>query len=86
MEFYDRVDSGTYPSNGFSFLNGWIAAIQNAQSTTQQLGMYINYADPTLNASQAHAAYWLDHYSRLSTIKTAFDPNKLFSNPQAINS
>ena len=26
-EFYDRVDSGTYPPDGFSFLDGWVNAI-----------------------------------------------------------
>lgn len=29
-EFYDRVDSGSYPSNGFSFLNGWVASLTGA--------------------------------------------------------
>lgn len=29
-EFYDRVDSGSYPSNGFSFLNGWVQSALNA--------------------------------------------------------
>jgi hypothetical protein len=23
MQFYDRIFSGTYPSNGFQFLDGW---------------------------------------------------------------
>ena len=85
MEFYDRVQSGAYPSNGFSFLNGWVDAIEKAQGTGP-LGMYINYADPTLSAETAHKVYWPNTYDRLSSIKTAYDPKKLFMNPQAINS
>jgi hypothetical protein len=29
-EFYDRVNSGSYPSNGFSFLNGWVDTVVQA--------------------------------------------------------
>jgi hypothetical protein len=32
-EFYDRVDSGSYPSNGFSFLNGWVQSALNASTS-----------------------------------------------------
>lgn len=31
-EFYDRVDSGTYPTGGQSFLNGWVGSILNAST------------------------------------------------------
>ncbi|OCL01673.1 Glucooligosaccharide oxidase [Glonium stellatum] len=83
FQFYDRVDSGTYPSNGFPFLNGWVGSITSAMPNTT-FGMYINYADSSLTADQAHTAYWLDHYPKLTTIKMAYDPKKVFSNPQAI--
>lgn len=82
-EFYDRVDSGTYPLNGFSFLDGWVDAITRTMNTTT-FGMYINYADPTLNATQAHTAYWLQHYDRLVSIKQTWDPDRVFENPQAV--
>jgi hypothetical protein len=82
-EFYDRVDSGSYPSNGFSFLNGWVNSIQTAMPTTT-FGMYINYADTSLTMAQAHSQYWLTHYPQLAQIKKAYDPNQVFSNPQAI--
>ncbi|KAF4635639.1 hypothetical protein G7Y89_g2458 [Cudoniella acicularis] len=82
-EFYDRVNSGSYPSNGFGFLNGWVAAITDTMKTTT-FGMYINYADPSLSATQAQNAYWLNHLSTLATIKKEVDPKNLFSNPQAI--
>ena len=82
-QFYDRVFTGKYPDNGFSFLDGWVDSIRNTMNSTT-FGMYINYADPTLSATEAHRFYWLDHYNRLSSIKESYDPNQLFSNPQAI--
>lgn len=85
MEFYDSSLFGDYPSDGFSFLNGWVDAIEQAQGK-EQIGMYINYADPTLTTAEAHHLYWLDNYERLSRLKDEFDPNKVFMNPQAVNS
>jgi hypothetical protein len=85
FELYDAVFGGSYPSNGFSFLNGWVDSVTDAQPDTK-LGMYINYADTTLSASQAHQYYWLDHYSTLANIKSVWDPKNLFTNPQAVGS
>ena len=82
-EFYDRVDSGTYPANGFSFLNGWVNAITGTMNATT-FGMYINYADTSMNATQAHKAYWLQNYARLVSIKQSIDPGRVFENPQAV--
>jgi len=58
-EFYDSVYSGSYPSDGLSFLNGWVSTITDTMADTQfsPVGMYINYADPTLTADEAHTAY-----------------------------
>jgi hypothetical protein len=33
-EFYERVDGGSYPSGGQSFLNGWVASAMNASMFT----------------------------------------------------
>lgn len=82
-QFYDPVFGGTYPANGFAFMNGWVDAVRTAMNTTT-FGMYLNYADTSLSASEAHSAYWLDHYDRLATIKRKYDPTQLFSNPQAV--
>lgn len=27
LQFFDRVNTGSYPADGFSFLNGWVASI-----------------------------------------------------------
>ncbi|RDL41053.1 FAD-binding protein [Venustampulla echinocandica] len=82
-EFYDRVTNGTYPSDGFSFFNDWVATITNTMNPSG-VGMYINYADPTLTTEEAQHYYWLDHYSRLEDIKKAYDPTNIFSNPQSV--
>ncbi|KAL2063766.1 hypothetical protein VTL71DRAFT_5571 [Oculimacula yallundae] len=82
-EFYDRVYSGSYPSNGFSFLNGWVSSITSTMNTTQ-FGMYMNYADPTLSTNDAHNFYWLKHYDALTKVKKAYDPKNVFSNPQVV--
>jgi hypothetical protein len=55
-EFYDRVYSGNYPSNGFNFLNGWVETITGTMNETT-FGMYVNYADPTLSLDEAHKYY-----------------------------
>jgi hypothetical protein len=57
-EFYDRT-SETYPADGFDFLNGWVATITDTMKDTKYspFGMYINYADTTLSAEEAHTHY-----------------------------
>lgn len=85
FELYDRVlNNVTYPVGGQSFLNGWVETVKATYPGT--LGMYINYADPGLSKSEAHTEYWLDNYDRLSAIKTKYDPNEVFMNPQSVNS
>ncbi|KAF2839642.1 Glucooligosaccharide oxidase [Patellaria atrata CBS 101060] len=83
-EFNSLVFPGeTYPENGIPFLNDFVGTITETMKN-ETIGMYVNYADPTLTAEQAHKVYWLDHYERLAEIKEALDPGKLFENPQAI--
>jgi hypothetical protein len=60
-----------------------VNAITETMNTTT-FGMYINYADTSLNAPQAHTAYWLQHYDRLASIKQTVDPGRVFENPQAV--
>jgi Berberine and berberine like len=85
FELYDRVPvNATYPAGGESFLNGWVETVKDTYPGT--LGMYINCADPGLSKNEAHTEYWLDNYDRLSAIKTKYDPNEVFMNPQSVNS
>jgi hypothetical protein len=85
MQFYDRVYSGAYNPTWFSFLNGWIKAISDA-SPGVNFGMYINYADTSLSAADAHSHYWLGHYDRLVGIKKVYDPKRVFEGPQLVGS
>lgn len=82
-EFYDRQNYGTYPSNGFDFLNGWVKAFTN-NLTPAQWGMYINYADPTMNQTEAQTNYYRDSLPKLQQIKAQVDPTQLFYYPQSI--
>ncbi|PGH17477.1 hypothetical protein AJ79_01077 [Helicocarpus griseus UAMH5409] len=87
MQFYDRIPNNeTYPEDGEKFLNGWVSAVQEAQGNADSIGMYVNYADTTLGAEEAHHFYWLDHYEKLNELKSQYDPNKVFLNPQAVGS
>jgi len=83
FELYDRVANNVaYPAGGQKFLNGWVDTVQDTYPGT--LGMYINYADPELNATQAHNQYWLGNYEKLTDIKKKYDPNEVFMNPQSV--
>ncbi|CAJ2503972.1 Uu.00g113660.m01.CDS01 [Anthostomella pinea] len=85
IQFYDRVYSGTYPTTGFALLDGWVAA------TTAQLpddgadwGMYINYADTSLDRGAAQRLYYGENLPELQRLKALYDPGELFFYPQSI--
>ncbi len=82
-ELYDRVGFGSYPANGFSFLNGWADAFTKNLNESQW-GMYINYADPTMTRDYAQQVYYRGSLPRLQKIKAAVDPKQVFDYPQAI--
>ena len=83
IQFYDRQYSGAYPSNGYSFLDGWVANV-TAALTPADWGMYINYADSSLNRTTAQNVYYGASLPRLQRIKAAVDPKELFYYPQSI--
>ncbi|AEO62186.1 uncharacterized protein THITE_2106069 [Thermothielavioides terrestris NRRL 8126] len=83
-EFYDRVYFGSYPSNGFSFLDDWVNIFTSGLNTTQW-GMYINYADPAMSRAQAEEVYYRQNLPRLKQLKKQLDPTQLFDYPQAID-
>ena len=79
----DTVANGTYPADGFNFLNEMVESITETMKDAT-FGAYYGYVDPELTPREAHRAYWLDHYKRLANIKKVVDPKKVFSNPQAV--
>lgn len=81
-EFYDTA-WGTYPSEGFDFLSDWVETFTNGLNTTQW-GMYINYADPLLNRTEAQDVYYRQNLPRLKQLKRQFDPTEVFYYPQAV--
>ncbi|EUC47136.1 Glucooligosaccharide oxidase [Bipolaris oryzae ATCC 44560] len=86
MQFYDRImNSDTYQSSYFSFLDGWVSAIESA-TPGEQFGAYINYADPRLSKDEAHKRYWGENYEKLVKLKAVYDPKKVFEGPQLVAS
>ncbi|KAH7334064.1 hypothetical protein B0J17DRAFT_675201 [Rhizoctonia solani] len=69
----------TFPSDGIPFVNGMLQALEPNPEAA-----YLNYVDPTLSAEQWKKQYYGDHYSRLTAIKSAVDPNNVFRFPQSI--
>ncbi|KZT35085.1 hypothetical protein SISSUDRAFT_212157 [Sistotremastrum suecicum HHB10207 ss-3] len=82
-QFYASSKNGAppYPSSGFSFLNEMVATLNNGNLSAPA---YPNYIDPTLSPNESHVAYYGTGFSRLSQIKSAFDPENLFSSNQSI--
>jgi len=83
IQFYDRAFFGSYPSNGFDFLDNWVANV-TAPLPTDDWGMYINYADSRLNQSTAGQAYYGRNLARLQSLKAVYDPAAVFYYPQSI--
>ncbi|RYP47169.1 hypothetical protein DL768_006719 [Monosporascus sp. mg162] len=84
MQLYDREVFGPYPDDGFSFLDGWVSKT-TAPLAPSDWGMYINYADTSLNRTTAQHVYWGKNLARLQTLKAKFDPEELFYYPLSIN-
>ncbi len=81
--FYDRVDTGTYPVDGFSFLESFVSNLTQSLDK-KQWGQYINYPDPRLDQATAQSNYWAQHLSRLQQLKQDLDPKNLFHYPQGV--
>ena len=82
-QFYDRVFSGSYPSNGFPFLQNFISSATSTMKS-EDWGMYINYADTQLDQTTAQNNYWRANLPRLQQIKKALDPTEVFYYPQSV--
>ncbi|KAK0657882.1 hypothetical protein B0T16DRAFT_425942 [Cercophora newfieldiana] len=83
IQFYDRIDNGTYAPEWKSFLNGWVDTVTKPLKE-KDWGMYINYADPTLDRATAQKLYYGSNLRRLQRLKAKYDPTELFYYPQSI--
>ena len=81
--FYDRVDKGIFPANGFGHIQNFVGNITQSMSDNDW-GRYINYPDPNLDQHTAQSNYWGPHLERLQVIKKDVDPQDLFHYPQGI--
>jgi FAD/FMN-containing dehydrogenase len=73
--------------NGSASPQPFDALVRTMRSTLQPwtgTAAYVNYADPAI--ADYGTAYWGVNYPRLQSIKKTFDPNALFSFPQAVRS
>ena len=80
--FYDRVDRGDFPTDGFGYMQNFVS---NITSGMGHWGQYINYPDSRMNQDVAQNRYWGDHLPKLQAIKAQVDPHDLFYYPQGVS-
>ncbi|KAF8988419.1 glucooligosaccharide oxidase [Cyathus striatus] len=73
-----------FPASGLTFVDGAVSAIVNNSPSGWDYGAYINYVDDRLQDWQQR--YYGSAYSRLTTLKTTYDSNGVFSFPTGIQS
>merc|ERR1711939_445660 len=73
-----------YPDTGFAFVDGMTAAIVDNMGSGYTEQAYPNYVDPTLSEEEWIEYYWAPNYERLQSIKSAYDPQNVFRDPQSI--
>lgn len=76
-----------YDSSGVDFVNGMYGALVTPMLSNggwSDTPAYVNYIDPTLTDDQTRNQYWGSQYTRLAQLKTRFDPQQVFKNPQSI--
>ncbi|KAK2027940.1 FAD binding domain-containing protein [Colletotrichum zoysiae] len=84
-QFYDLVAvSATYPKDGFSFLDQFIANTTVGMAQTDR-GMYFNYPDANMGRDKAQAEYWGPNVARLQKLKGEVDPGEVFYFPQSVS-
>ncbi|KAK3936648.1 putative FAD-linked oxidoreductase YvdP [Diplogelasinospora grovesii] len=81
--FYDRVDKGAYPADGFALMQNFVSNITSSMADSDW-GMYVNYPDPKMGQKTAQVNYWGTHLPRLQSIKKAVDPTDVFHYPQGV--
>ncbi|KAK3402558.1 hypothetical protein B0T20DRAFT_398576, partial [Sordaria brevicollis] len=81
--FYDRVDRGVYPAEGFAAIQNFVGNVTD-RIPEEEWGMYVNYPDPLMSRETAMRNYWGAHLERLRRVKGMVDPGDLFSYSQGV--
>jgi hypothetical protein len=81
-QFDTEVVSGDFPDSAITWLNAFVRQIEIGE--VEKLGMYYNYAGPTLGKAEADWRYLGENYERLEGIKRYWDPDMVFLNPQSV--
>ncbi|KAJ7065270.1 glucooligosaccharide oxidase [Mycena amicta] len=82
LQLYASANSGSLPSDGFSFVDGMANSIVANSPANWNYGAYLNYADDQL--VNATTLYYGTHYSRLQSIKASIDPQNTFRFPVGV--
>ncbi|KAM0748147.1 Glucooligosaccharide oxidase [Meredithblackwellia eburnea MCA 4105] len=90
IQFYASSENyqTPYPKGGLEFIEGAYNSIQIPMASkwnkNTPSGAYVNYVDPKLTRSEVRSLYWSSQYTRLSKLRSVYDPHQLFRNPQSI--
>ncbi|KAF8981382.1 hypothetical protein BDQ17DRAFT_1337346 [Cyathus striatus] len=82
VQFHASSSNPPFPASGLTFVDGAVSAIVNNSPSGWDYGAYINYVDDRLQDWQQR--YYGSAYSRLTTLKTTYDSNGVFSFPTGI--
>ncbi|KAJ7029191.1 glucooligosaccharide oxidase [Mycena alexandri] len=84
IQFYASAPSGatTYPTTGFTFLDGMVSSILNNSPANWNYGAYLNYIDDML--ANATTLYYGSQYARLMALKATWDPSDTFRFPVGV--
>ncbi|KAF4987332.1 hypothetical protein FGRMN_10427 [Fusarium graminum] len=79
----DMSEHDSLPRECFAILKSFMNSVTRSLSAGQW-GMYANFIDTELDGKTAQDLYWGENLPRLKALKTKFDPNNIFWNPQGI--
>ncbi|KAF5676574.1 glucooligosaccharide oxidase [Fusarium heterosporum] len=79
----DSSEQDSLPRESFAMLKKFMNSVTRSLSD-DQWGMYANFIVTELDGKTAQDLYWGKNLPRLKALKTKFDPNNIFWNPQGI--
>ncbi|EGG03604.1 uncharacterized protein MELLADRAFT_89999 [Melampsora larici-populina 98AG31] len=86
IQLYTRTNDSAqpFPAAALTFLDQMVASILKNSPPGWGYGGYSNYVDDRLSSTEWKNMYYNTHYQRLTKIKSAYDPQNVFSYPQSI--